>query len=134
MDLLNCPNCGMLYMKNSVRDVCDKCYREEEALFDKVYNFLRKQENRASRIERVSEVTGAPEKLLYKWVKRGRLHTAHFPNLGYPCDRCGKIIREGKLCEECTTGIKGELDMFDKEQERLEQLHKSIYYAQDRRR
>ncbi|MCR2822351.1 TIGR03826 family flagellar region protein [Lederbergia panacisoli] len=134
MDLLNCPDCGEIYVKNSVRDVCDKCYRAEEALFDKVYRFLRKKENRAARIESVSEATGAPEKLLYKWVKRGRLHTTQFPNLGYPCDRCGKIIRDGLLCEGCATSIKGELETLEMEHERLEKLHKSIYYSQERRK
>ncbi|MBS4200405.1 hypothetical protein KHA93_12265 [Bacillus sp. FJAT-49732] len=134
MDLLNCPNCGEIYVNNSVRDVCNKCYREEEALFDTVYRFLRKQENRSARIERVSEATGAPENLLYKWVKRGRLHTTQFPNLGYPCDRCGNIIREGKLCEKCNADIKGELEVFEMEKERLEQLHKSSYYSQEKRK
>ncbi|MCJ7843303.1 hypothetical protein MUB24_20980 [Lederbergia sp. NSJ-179] len=131
MDLLNCPTCGKIYVNHSVRDVCDECYRKEEAAYDKVYRFLRKRENRAATIETVAKATEVQEDLLYKWVRRGRLHTALFPNLGYPCDRCGKIITEGKLCEECSTGLKDELSIFEKEKERKEKLKKTVYYSQD---
>lgn len=130
MDIMNCPTCGKLFMKNAVRDVCADCYRQEEASYDRVYQFLRKRENRAATIETVANATGVEESLLYKWVRRGRLHTAQFPNLGYPCDQCGKIIKKGKLCDSCTSNIKNELEVFDKEQQRMENLRKSAYYSQ----
>ena len=94
MDLNNCPDCGALFIQNPVRDVCEKCYREEEAQYDKVYRFLRKRENRAATVETTAEATGVKENLLHKWVRRGRLQVALFPNLGYPCDKCGSIIRD----------------------------------------
>ncbi|MBS4204946.1 TIGR03826 family flagellar region protein [Lederbergia citrea] len=134
MDLLNCPNCGDIYVKHAIRDICDKCYREEEADYEKVYRFLRVRENRAATIERVAEVTGVKEELLYKWVRSGRLHTAQFPNLGYPCDKCGKIIRKGKLCEGCVTGMIGELETFEMERNRQEALHKAVYLSRDKRK
>ncbi|WP_062108969.1 TIGR03826 family flagellar region protein [Bacillus niameyensis] len=130
MDIINCPTCGKIFMKNAVRDVCADCYRQEEADYDRVYQFLRKRENRAATIETVANSTGVEESLLYKWVRRGRLHTTQFPNLGYPCDQCGKIIKKGKLCDSCTSNIKNELEVFDKEQERIENFKKSAYYSQ----
>lgn len=134
MDLLNCPNCGTLYIKNPVRDVCDQCFKAEEAAYDKVYKFLRIRENRAATIERVAVATEVEEALLHKWVRKGRLQTAQFPNMGYPCDKCGKIISKGKLCEGCATTFKQELGVFEMEQERQEEFHKGkAYHSQEKR-
>jgi len=134
MELLNCPNCGEIYVKNAIQDICNQCYKEEEAEYEKVYSFLRKRENRAATIERVAEVTNVKEELLHKWVRKGRIHTAQFPNMGYPCDKCGKIIREGKLCEVCVSGIKEDLKAFEVEQERQETLHNPVYYSRNNRK
>ncbi|WP_456273245.1 TIGR03826 family flagellar region protein [Bacillus sp. AK031] len=116
-DLLNCPECGGLFVKNMFKDTCDKCYREEEKMFEEVYGFLRKRENRAASIERVVEVTGVKEKLIHKWVRKRRLQPTHFPNMGYPCDNCGKIISKSKLCETCSDGIKQDLKTFSAQEE-----------------
>lgn len=46
MDVFNCPNCNSLFVMTKFRDVCDACYKEEEAQYDKVYAyniFARKQ-------------------------------------------------------------------------------------------
>ncbi|MBP1913367.1 flagellar operon protein (TIGR03826 family) [Lederbergia galactosidilyticus] len=134
MDLLNCPTCGKIYVNHFMRDVCNECYQKEETAYDEVYRFLRKRENRAATIETIAEVTGVEVELLYKWLRKGRLHAAQFPNLGYPCDRCGKLIKEGKLCDSCSTGLKEELTQFEKEKERHEELSKVVYYSQDQRK
>ncbi|OAH54596.1 MULTISPECIES: TIGR03826 family flagellar region protein [Bacillaceae] len=116
-EVVDCPRCGDLYIKNAFREVCPKCSRAEEELYQEVYAFLRKRENRAATIERIVEVSGATEEMIYRWVKKGRLQAAQFPNLGYPCDRCGAIIQKGKLCAKCITEIDQELKLHDREQE-----------------
>ncbi|MEK3888049.1 TIGR03826 family flagellar region protein [Bacillus sp. FSL K6-3431] len=131
MDLENCSRCGSVYLKNAVRDCCDACYKKEEVDYDKVYQFLRKRENRAATMERVAEATEVDKSLLQKWVKKGRLQVAQFPNFGYPCDRCGTLIRKDRLCENCAATMKRELDTFEMEKERQEQLNRSIYHSQD---
>lgn len=125
MDLNNCPDCGALFIQNPVRDVCEKCYREEEAQYDKVYRFLRNRENRAATVEATAKATDVKENLLHKWVRRGRLQVALFPNMGYPCDRCGSIIRERKLCEPCAQNIIRDLDTFEAEQLRMAEMRES---------
>lgn len=127
-ELANCPNCGKLYVKNPVCDVCEDCYREEEAAFERVFQFLRKRENRAATIETIVEKNHVPEKLVFKWVRNGRLLIAHFPNLAYPCDRCGKLIQSGKLCEECAKTIAKDLERFEKEKKRQKEIRKKAYH------
>lgn len=111
-ELRNCPTCGEFFNYTGVRDVCGKCAREEEEMYEKVYRFLRRRENRAATIERIVEMTGVTEELLFKWVRRGRLQTAMFPNLGYPCDNCGSLTKKGKLCAACTEDLQSDLRKF----------------------
>jgi len=112
-ELRNCPTCNDFFNYTGIRDVCAKCANIEEQQYETVYKFLRKRENRAANIERICEVTGVKESLLHKWVRKGRLQPALFPNLGYPCDNCGKLTTSGKLCENCTSNLKADLRTFD---------------------
>jgi flagellar operon protein (TIGR03826 family) len=132
MNLENCPNCGSLFVKNKLRDICENCYREEEKDFEKVYNFLRKRKNRMATITQIVEATGVKESLLIKFIKSGRLQLAQFPNLGYPCDRCGTLIREGRLCVNCSTDWNKQLEMLQKEEEMKKRRHVgSVYYTKE---
>jgi len=109
----------------------------EEKMYEEVYRFLRRRENRAATVERIVEETGVTESLLYKWVRKGRLQPAMFPNLGYPCDKCGKLTNKGKLCADCTETIQKDLETFDavKEfREAIEEKDRATYLSDRRRR
>lgn len=121
-ELINCPNCNGIFVKNQFRDVCPKCWKNEEKDFQTVYQFMRKRENRAATIDQVVTQTGVKEETILKFVKKGRLQTAHFPNLGYPCDKCGRIIRSGRLCENCSSELRQELEHFEKEEQRKQEI------------
>jgi flagellar operon protein (TIGR03826 family) len=131
-ELMNCPKCGRLFVKSQFRDVCEQCYREEEALFEKVYQFLRKRENRTATMAQVVKEAGVSERLITKWIKAGRLKLVQFPNLGYPCEKCGKMIREGRICKECNIDLQKQLKQLEQEQQRLRQRNKATYYVSDK--
>jgi flagellar operon protein (TIGR03826 family) len=132
MNLENCPNCGRLFVKNAFRDICESCYREEEEAFEKVYHFLRKRENRMATMAQIIDATGVKESLLIKFIKSGRLQLAQFPNLGYPCDRCGTLIREGRLCVNCSKDLNKQLEVLQKEEEMKKHLHvEKVYYTKE---
>jgi flagellar operon protein (TIGR03826 family) len=133
-ELANCPRCGRLFVKHSIRDVCEQCYKEEEALFEKVYQFLRKRENRTATMAQVVEATGVSESLITKWIKIGRLQLVHFPNLGYPCESCGTMIREGQLCTKCRTKLQRELKQFEEEKQQQRQRMATYYVQKDEER
>lgn len=114
-ELANCPKCGEIFVKTQFRDICQKCWKEEEIAFETVYQFIRKRENRAATIQQVVEATGVEEELIFKFIRTGRLILTQFTNLGYPCDKCGKLIREGKLCETCIEVLRKELQLHEAE-------------------
>ncbi|KGX86317.1 TIGR03826 family flagellar region protein [Pontibacillus litoralis] len=119
-EIANCPNCNVLFVKG-IKSVCDACYQEEEAMFDKVYTFIRKKENRMATIDEVVEATGVSRDVIMKFVNEKRLHTGNFPNLTYPCYKCGGPIKEGKLCRSCTNEIKSDLQR----EKEIEEVHKA---------
>lgn len=128
--------CDDFFNYTGIREVCHKCAQKEEDLYQVVYRFLRKRENRAATVDRIEEATGVDKELLYKWVRKGRLHPATFPNLGYPCDNCGRITHKGKLCDNCQNTIKADLRTFEAAKEFREDImarERGTYLADKRR-
>ena len=135
-ELRNCPRCDAFFNYTGIRDVCHNCAQKEEEMYQVVYRFLRKRENRAATVERIEEATGVDKNLLYKWVRKGRLHPAIFPNLGYPCDNCGRLTNSGKLCDNCSNSIQSDLRTFEAAKDFRESVNKqdrSTYHV-DRRK
>ncbi|WP_102344861.1 TIGR03826 family flagellar region protein [Bacillus sp. Marseille-P3661] len=115
-DLANCSKCGRLYIQN-LHGICDVCRKEEDKLFDTVYQYIRKRENRTATTAQITKDTGVPEEVIMRFVKEGRIRTTQFPNLGYRCERCGTLIKKGKICDDCTNSIQSDLRLHDLEEE-----------------
>ncbi|WP_017756451.1 TIGR03826 family flagellar region protein [Calidifontibacillus oryziterrae] len=135
-ELDNCPKCGRLYVRN-IHGICDVCRKEEDKLFEKVYEFIRKRENRTAGIAQIVEATGVSEDTIMRFVKEGRLRTTQFPNLGYRCERCGRLINKGKLCQDCLENIQSDLkahtktEEIRKKREEAEKKAAHTYYSVD---
>ncbi|WP_160112493.1 TIGR03826 family flagellar region protein [Salicibibacter kimchii] len=107
-ELANCPECGTLYVK-TVISLCDRCRRSREERFNKVYEFLRKKENRESTILETSVHTGVSETDILEFIREGRLQLADFPNFHMLCAFCGDATRDGRLCKSCETQLQGDI-------------------------
>lgn len=106
MNLGNCPRCGKLYALN-FRDMCQDCLKEIEQEYEKCANYLREQ--RGATIHEVSEATEVSVRQITKFIKEGRISIMDAPNMGYPCEVCGTLIREGNMCESCRARLTREL-------------------------
>ncbi|UTR12909.1 hypothetical protein MM300_05650 [Evansella sp. LMS18] len=111
--LSNCPVCGSLFVKG-IRSVCQDCHQAVEERFEKVYTFIRRRENRTATIEETEEATGVAKDEIVQFIRQGRIQIAQFPNLGYPCEKCGTFIREGRLCNDCGHEIRSSLSQLDR--------------------
>lgn len=98
MNIANCPRCGRIFAKG-IRDVCANCVREIEKEYELCVEFLR--ENRGATINEVSEATGVSVRQITRFIREGRISFVDAPNLVYPCESCGKNIRQGNLCDDC---------------------------------
>lgn len=132
-ELANCQNCNAIFVKTQFRNVCEACYKEEEQAYETVYKFLRKRENRTAELHEVVDVTGVEEELILKFIRNGRIQLSNFPNLRYPCGKCGTSIRDGKLCNSCETDIKSQITQLEQEEsirERIKSEQKTAtFYA-----
>ena len=133
-ELANCPKCNGLFVQTQFKTVCDNCFKEEEKAYETVYQFLRKRENRKAELDVVVEATGVSKELILKFIRQGRIMLSNFPNLGYPCEKCGKTIREERLCNDCKNDIHKQLNQIEQEKmisERNNQSkHQTTFYSQ----
>ncbi|MBU9711768.1 TIGR03826 family flagellar region protein [Evansella tamaricis] len=113
-ELENCPNCGKLFIR-ALRGVCNNCFSEVENKFKTVHNFIRRRENRMATVDEVHEATEVKKDLIYQFIREGRILLAQFPNLGFPCEKCGTFIKEGRICESCRKELRSGLDQLSKE-------------------
>ncbi len=55
-DVANCPRCGKIFVK-ALRPMCQPCFKEQEANFDKVSKFMKNRQNRMATLQEVHEQT-----------------------------------------------------------------------------
>lgn len=122
-ELANCKRCGSVFVKQ-IRDICDHCYKDEEDAFETVRHYLREKKNRMASMLQIVEDTGVDESYITKFIREKRLLVSQFPNLTYPCERCGNGITSGKLCENCQEELVSDLERHDELEKRKEALKK----------
>lgn len=98
MNLDNCPRCGKLFTKN-FRDVCPVCIRDIDKEYQLCADYLR--EYKGAMIGELSDQTGVSIKQITKFIREGRISMMNAPNLSYPCESCGTLIREHHICDSC---------------------------------
>ncbi|MGM0876452.1 MAG: TIGR03826 family flagellar region protein [Bacillota bacterium] len=122
-ELANCPKCNALFVHTQFSSVCDACFKEEEKAFETVYKFMRRRENREALLHEVVEGTGVLEEMILKFIRNGRIQLSKFPNLGYPCEKCGRTIREDRICGGCKNDIHKQLHQME-QVKKISESHK----------
>ncbi|RAP73940.1 TIGR03826 family flagellar region protein [Paenibacillus montanisoli] len=106
MNLGNCPRCGKLFAKN-FRDVCPACIKEIDNEYTLCSDYLRK--HKGAIITELSDATGVSIKQITKFIREGRISLVGAPNLMYPCEMCGILIRDNTKCESCRAKLLKEI-------------------------
>jgi flagellar operon protein (TIGR03826 family) len=114
--LLNCPTCGSLFIQNSFISVCNDCYKEEIAHYERIGELIRNRDNRLLTLEEITEATGVPIPLFYKFVRKGWLQLSYLPNVYYQCEVCHQETREGRICNSCRYDFRKDLEIYEREQ------------------
>ncbi|RXT04122.1 flagellar protein [Ammoniphilus sp. CFH 90114] len=109
MSLSNCPECGKLYVRTRI-DMCPDCVKKIEEDIAKCTSYLKS--NPKSTIQDVSEATGLSVKRITKFILKKRIVLEDYPNLDYPCDRCGTLIRNNRVCVDCYQNINSLVQTF----------------------
>ncbi|WP_339813085.1 TIGR03826 family flagellar region protein [Paenibacillus sp. FSL R7-0189] len=112
MNLDNCPRCGRLFVKN-LMGLCSACIKELEHEYEICVNYLR--ENKGTNIQELSDATEISIKEITRFIREGRISIANAPNMMYPCEVCGTLIRDGHMCDSCRSRLRKDLTNAVKE-------------------
>ena len=99
MGLANCKECGELFVQVS-RDICDRCFKEQEAILQKVQRYIKEHPNQS--LADVAKATEVDEALVLKFIRENRvvLSSSSVETL-LNCESCGARIASGRLCAMC---------------------------------
>jgi flagellar operon protein (TIGR03826 family) len=117
----NCSRCGRLFLKDH-SDCCLDCFQKTEQEFKGVADFLKGPHNRYATIEDVSKFTGVSVKRIADFIRDGRVYAEDYPNLGYECAHCGKLIKRQVLCNDCYTQFSDDVNKALKREQLTERV------------
>ncbi len=103
MNVRNCRRCKKLFNYMVGPIICPACREELEQEFQKVKKYI--QEHTRCDIRTVSEACEVDAAQIRQWVREERLEFADDSAVGLNCERCGKMIKSGRFCQECKTDM-----------------------------
>jgi flagellar operon protein (TIGR03826 family) len=135
MNVANCPRCGKIFVKGFA-EVCPNCLKDLEQQYDKCLKYLRA--NKGTNINELSEATDVSVKQITKFIREGRISIVNAPNMAYPCEVCGTMIRENTICESCRSklvkDVRNNAEDERRRSERTEQGESATFRIQERLR
>lgn len=107
-DARNCRKCGRLFNYLGGPPVCTACKEQDEDDFKRVREYL--YQNPGATMSEVSSVLDVSTEKIRRYLKEGRLEiTNEDGNFILECEKCGKSIRTGRLCEVCEVVVINEI-------------------------
>lgn len=99
MNVRNCRRCKRLFNYVIGPMYCQACREEMEEEYQKVRKYI--QEHPHVDIRTVSEECEVDPAQIRQWVREERLEFSDDSTVGINCEKCGKMIKSGRFCEEC---------------------------------
>jgi flagellar operon protein (TIGR03826 family) len=133
MNVANCPRCGRVFVKG-FNEICPNCQKEIDLQYEKCLKFLR--DNRGTTINELSEATEVTIRQITKFIREGRISLMNAPNMSYPCEVCGTLIRDNTICESCRSKLARDVTNSNEDevrrQEQARQDNQAGYNIKDR--
>lgn len=100
MEMRNCKSCGKIFTYIG-RPVCPSCRKKEEEEFKKVKEYL--YDNPGASVVQISNDLEISIRKIKSYLRDGRLEIiGDDGNMLLECEKCGKSIRTGRFCEDCS--------------------------------
>lgn len=107
-DVRNCRKCGRLFNYIGGMPICPVCKEKEEEVFKRVKEYL--YQNPGATMSEVSQALDVSVEQIKNFLKEGRLEiVGDNPNMVLECEICGKSIKTGRYCNECSKTLSKEL-------------------------
>lgn len=113
-DVRNCKRCNKIFNYLGGPQICPVCKEADEADFRKVKEYL--YDHPGATMSQISMELGISVDKITRFLKEGRLEIVeNSGNLVLECERCGKAIRTGRYCEECSKEVSRNFSSMAKE-------------------
>jgi flagellar operon protein (TIGR03826 family) len=100
MEMRNCRSCGKIFAYIG-KPVCPTCSKKDEEDFKRVKEYL--YENPGASVVQISNDLEISVRKIKTYLREGRLEIiGDEGNLLLECEICGKSIRTGRFCQECS--------------------------------
>lgn len=107
-DIRNCKRCGKLYNFIGGLPICPECKKKDDEDFKRVKEYL--YDNPGASINQVSMELEVSIQRIKQYLKEGRLEiVGEGGNLILECEICGRSIRTGRFCNECSNSLKNDI-------------------------
>ena len=111
MEVRTCSKCKRLFNFLSGQPICPSCKDELEEKFIDVRDYVRDHPHEG--IPEVAQANEVSQQQIRRWIREERLSFSEESGIGLDCESCGKMIRSGRLCEECKQRLLGSVnDMY----------------------
>lgn len=108
MDIKYCRICGkMMQYSGFGAPICMACNKMLDEKFKALKAYLK--EHPRTTMNELSEAAGVPISQINKWVREERLTFAEDSPIGIDCEKCGRMIKSGKYCQDCKNKLVNEL-------------------------
>ena len=123
MEVRVCKQCKRLFNYLSGPTICGACKDVLEEKFIKVKEYIR--ENPHAGINEVAEENNVTTGQIRRWIREERLAFSEESGVGLDCESCGKLIRSGRMCQECKEKFLGTVDeMYGNNDSIVEKKHR----------
>ncbi|OPZ92906.1 MAG: hypothetical protein BWY74_01361 [Firmicutes bacterium ADurb.Bin419] len=107
-DIRNCRRCKRLFNYIGGAPICHDCKQQDEVDYKRVKEYLY-DHPKASIIE-VSQELEVSVQQIKMYLKEGRLEiVGNDGNMILECERCGKSITTGRLCNDCSKEVSNDI-------------------------
>lgn len=107
MEMRNCKKCGKVFSSFGDK-ICPECKREEDELFTKVKDYI--YDHPHASIKEIAEETQVSEDTILRYLREGRIEVADDSLSTLTCEKCGKSIKSGRYCQECSTKLANQMN------------------------
>ena len=114
----NCINCGKAFLKTSEREICDECFKKENAQIEKIKRYiLSSGKTKVVLDDIVKNVPETTSEMLTDMISRGRLFSM-LPKISLKCRFCGAELendeKAGFTCKKCVMKFSPKMDELEK--------------------
>lgn len=103
MNVRNCRKCRRLFNYVVGPHICPECRNALEEQFQVVRKYV--QDHKNCDIQEVADACDVDPQDIRQWIREERLQFSEDSMTGISCEACGVMIRSGRYCEACRTGL-----------------------------